>query len=260
MDTKATSMPMGPTGSTITNGTMNVGPTGVTSPADSSRVPQEKKLVLEHVLYEMHMFLWTSGELNKLLACQLYPSHLYDAMYIAHKCSMRNLLEFFSSENKENSNTDIYFGKFYKIEKSKESDIENFNDEQLNSHKMFQNDHFDKFFPDIDGRQYFKVSNKFTIKSIVNKTISHLTDKRFDWGSENYEEVINSPTVHNRIVHDIKEAIKDFLNCLQNDYGNINLYYIYCTNKCAKNKYKNLTDELKNNIILDLIADIKKLL
>ena len=85
----------------------------------------------------------------------------------------------------------------------------------MNVYRLFPDNFFDAYFNEICGRKYYGKGD--TIKDIVNKTVSHLTDQRFDWGSENFEQIINGKEVGNKIIQDVKNAIQAFLDHIQLD-------------------------------------------
>ena len=228
-----------------------MGPTGGSSTSKSIQVLKKKERVLDHVLYEMYMFLWTTKSLKELLkkGIDWENSSQYNAYYIAQKCSLRNILEFFSSNHPIAS--DIYFSKIYKMPKADEEIIKG--NSTLDDYLLFSKKFFDKYFDEVYGIKYY--GQGVTIKDIVNKTISHLTDKRFDWGSENFEQIINEKEVNGKIIQDVKSAIQVFLKSMQTYKPSENLYYIYC-DKSGGRKFKNLSDELQDEDILKLLVDI----
>ena len=231
-----------------------MGPTGVAPASKLVHILKNKKRLLDHVLYEMYMFLWTTKSLKELLekGINWENSSQYNAYYIAQKCSLRNILEFFSSSHRCHS--DIYFGKIYKIPND---DVEIINGGgALDSYLLFSKKYFKKYLDKVNGIKYY--GRGITITDIVNKTISHLTDKRFDWGSENLEQIINGKEINKKVIQDIKNVIKIFINSIESCNSNENLYYSY--NDGNKRKSKNLSDELQDNDIKTLLVDINSLI
>ncbi len=236
-----------------------MGPTGVTSDSSSIQILKQKERVLDHVLYEMYIFLWTTKSLKELFKNGIVwkNSPEYNAYYIAQKCSLRNILEFFSSKHPKTSNattSDIYFGKIYKIRKFDEEIISS--NDALDIYRLFPDNFFDTYFNEACGRKYYGKGD--TIKDIVNKTVSHLTDKRFDWGDENFEQIINEREINDKIIQDVKAAIKVFLKNVQSNDNNYSLYYVY--EDSGVRKSKNLSDELREKEIETLLEDIKLLI
>lgn len=98
---------IGPTGNTAnTTTTSNTEHAGETKPAWSSYIYngpcfEDKKLVLEHILYEFHMYLWTtknllgSGFSKGNFKYEIKNTIIHDIIYIAQKISLRNILYFF---------------------------------------------------------------------------------------------------------------------------------------------------------------------
>lgn len=236
-----------------------MGPTGVLSASKTISLLNQKERVLDHVLYEMYMFLWTTRKIKELLndVIDWENSPEYNAYYIAQKCSLRNILELFSSTHpkvKGCETSDIYFGKIYKIPNVAEEIINS--DGPLDSYRLFPNDFFKQYLDEACGRKYYGTGA--TIKNIVNKTVSHLTDQRFDWKNENFEQILNEKNVNDKVIRDVKSAIKAFLKVIQQYYDE-NLYYVYC-DKNGKRKSKNLSDELKNENIATLLAAINNVM
>lgn len=65
---------------------------------------EQKNYILEHVLYEMQIYLYTINNIkNKLCVVQMY----YNINWISQLTSLRNLLHFFSN-NKKNKTDIIY--------------------------------------------------------------------------------------------------------------------------------------------------------
>lgn len=233
-------------------------PTDGSSTSKSIQILKKKERVLDHVLYEMYMFLWSTKRLKELLENEPDGKNClkYNANYIAQKCSLRNILEFFSSTHPRGHKTsDIYFGKIYKIAKVDEKIIDDKNI-PLEGYRLFSDDFFNRYLDEVYGRKYYGTDT--TIKNIVNKTVSHLTDQRFDWGSENFEQIINEKEVNNKIIQDVKIAIQAFLDHIQLDDSTQNLYYVYYDNDDRKSK--NLSDELNDEDIKTLLVDINSLI
>lgn len=232
-----------------------MGPTGGASDSKSIEILKKKERVLDHVLYEMYMFLWTTKNLKELLKTRIdwENSSQYNAYYIAQKCTLRNILEFFSSNHPIAS--DIFFCKFYKISKTDEKSIGG--SDNLNGYLLFSEKCFDKYFDKVYEIKYY--GKGATIKDIVNKTVSHLTDERFDWGSENFEQIINRKEINTKVIQDVKNAIQEFLKALKLYNDNENLYYVYY-GEDGKRKFKNLSDELQEEGIKSLLADINSLI
>lgn len=108
-----------------------------------------KKFVLEHILYEFHMYLWTTKCLldsefsNKFFKDKIQNSIINDIVYIAQKVSLRNILCFFYF--KPTKNSDIHFTKFHK-------------GTPPNDAPLF-NDNFDEYFTEVCGVPYWENSN-----------------------------------------------------------------------------------------------------
>ena len=269
---------LGPTGndlqgnnqiSKVTNGYGNMqGPTGVVySASNGSSIGgtslvdkyEDKKLVLEHILYEIDMFLSLNMIDNSKLNVNEYWEN--NSLYIAEKISLRNLMDFFHYNNSMYFN-DMSCYKIYKIDKSK---IESVKSNELAAYSLFENDEFEHCFYDIEAVGYdnpipYYGRGNLTIKSCVDKTIAHLTDNRFESIlNDNYERVLENIEIHTRIVKDITNIISDFISKICVDYGNENLYYIYKKGNHSINlAYKDLTEELGNVHIKGKLDKIKQ--
>ena len=70
-----------------------MGPTGITSTSTPIQILKQKERVLDHVLFEMYMFLWTTKRLKELLkdGIDWENSSEYNAYYIAQIILLKNV-------------------------------------------------------------------------------------------------------------------------------------------------------------------------
>ena len=223
-----------------------------------------KKFVLDHILYEIHMYLWTTKELYKFKTSkngfknEIEDETYKDAIYIAQKVSLRNLIEFFCYKGRKE--TIICYRKFYHLEKSLEPTIKGSSDTTLESYRLFDNDYFDSFFPDIHGYPFWDTNNP-AIKTFLDTTILHLTDNRLDWGAginDNFEYILGLKHIQEGIYGCIKFAIKELLEKIKKPITGKNIYYIYGDE--GNKEHKNVTEELRQKRIIDILDAIKKLI
>lgn len=220
--------PLGPTGA--------LGPTG-TDPTDTKK---EKKLippsfVLGHILYEMQMFLQTYSLLNS-------SSPKYNIYYVAHFTSIRNLLYFFREESKDFS--DMLYNNFYLSDTDDyESIIRLYNSKSL---------------PHLIEKEDLSLDKETTKNALASicKTVSHLTNDRFLGKPTKSETWLNCNYLN--IIQHLIETINIFIKALK-EVSDKRIYYIYSKSKKSDKKLpKNISDEMKDENVINLISKIKE--
>lgn len=199
-----------PTGNTVNTPICHPESTGEIRPAQTAHLCishsfEAKKLVLEHILYEFQMYLWTTHNLLNSEFSEGNFGHvitntiIYDINYIAQKISLRNILYFFYNENSNQRNKDIHFKKFFKNTSNRLICL--FNDTDFNS-----------CFNNVCDIPYW--NNNDCITKMLHKIIAHLTDARFDWThiEANYEYILGKQEIQVGICTNVKSAIKKFLS------------------------------------------------
>lgn len=243
---------IGPTGNTVNTPISHPESTGEIQPAQTAHLCispsfEAKKLVLEHILYEFQMYLWTT---NQLLTSSFSKDNYeykmnYDAIYIAQKISLRNILYFFYNKNSNQRNKDIHFKKFFKNTLNRPI-------------HLFNNTDFNSCFNNVCGIPYW--SNNDCITKMLHKIIAHLTDARFDWIDieENYEYILGKQEIQTEICTNVKSAIKKFLSKIQINDGKDIIYKYKATD--GSEKFKDIAKELEDKRIQDIITAINQLM
>ena len=214
---RVTTSMIGSTGNTVNTPISHPESTGKIQPAQTTHLCispsfEAKKLVLEHILYEFQMYLWTTHNLLNSEFSKGNFGHvitntiIYDINYIAQKISLRNILYFFHSIAVEDS--DIHFKKFYKKATTGEA-------------PLFSNTEFVEHFTDVCDIPYWGGRTSKSIKQMLNTIIAHLTDTRFNWvnTAENYEYILGKQEIQTEICTNVKSAIKKFLSKIQINDG-----------------------------------------
>lgn len=241
---------IGPTGNTVNIPTSHTKHTGETPPhLCSGHSFEDKKLVLEHILYEFQMYLWTTHNLLNSDFSKGNFGHaitntiIYDINYIAQKTSLRNILYFFQSNNIKDS--DIYFKKFYK--KTTTGEV-----------LLFSDTDFVAYFTGVGDIPYWN-DNK-CITNMLHKIIAHLTDARFNWVNieENYEYILGKQEMQARICANVKDAIKKFLSKIKINDGKDIIYKYKATD--GSGQFKDIAKELEDKRIQDIITSINQLM
>ena len=246
---------IGPTGNTAnTTTTSNTEHAGETKPAWSSYICnsprfEDKKLVLEHILYEFHMYLWTtknllgSGFSKGNFKYEIKNTIIHDIIYIAQKISLRNILYFFYPKTCKSS--DICFTKFFKKTVTGET-------------HLFAGTRFGTYFTDVCGIPYWNTDKCIT--NMLHKIIAHLTDTRINWSDieENYEYILGKQEIQGGVYTNVKDAVKDFLNAIQENQGKDIIYKYIATDDSRQPK--DIAEELKTTRIQNFIKSINNLL
>ena len=246
----------GPTGNTVNIPTSHTEHTGETHPAWTAHLCispsfEAKKLVLEHILYEFQMYLWTTHNLLNSEFSKGNFGHvitntiIYDINYIAQKTSLRNILYFFHPIKVEDS--DIYIKKFYKKTATGET-------------LLFSDTDFVEYFTDVCDIPYWGGRTSKSIKQMLNTIIAHLTDTRFNWvnTAENYEYILGKQEIQTEICTNVKSAIKKFLSKIQTNDGKDIIYKYKATD--GSEQFKDIAKELEDKRIQDIITSINQLM
>lgn len=204
---------------------------------------ETKGMVLEHVLYEMEMYLSTliflnqlNDEIDKTKTAYLNLTNQKNMCIESHQIHLRNLLEFFNGDISPDVENDESLEKCNKKKKQRKntnivySSIVN-NADTLRVENM-------------------RVNGGRTVKTIINKSISHLTEERI---TENLKSAAKGSM--DLMIGIIPQTIDNFINYLETNRKNM---YEAKSSK-LKNKI-NLKEEYESETIQELCKNIKIIL
>lgn len=139
-----------------------------------------KKSFLEHILYEMYMYLWA----HNTVRYSVPDIYIHNAIWISYNISLRNLLYFFSMRD---------------------------------NYKVRQNDILYKNFVFNGKIGKFIKTPTYTIEiNCIDKSVAHLTRERFDGiNNKNLKNLIVSS--QKKFYPMIRRRITDFIKHLQHD-------------------------------------------
>lgn len=118
-----------------------------------------KENIFEHIFYEMNMYMSTYMELHRFWTRGITPcQYRYNTVIESHCVHLRNLIEFFNPDN------------------SKQIHDEHKNKEQKQEDKNIVYTHVL-----VTNCRFTYNDEKYKIKQLINKSVNHLSLKRFAW-------------------------------------------------------------------------------